>query len=83
MNGTLVFYECRLSGRGTQRCILVRSVCPYSVHREDMHGCLWGGMCGCLGGCMVALGGMRGCSWGACVVALDHTQTLSVVIKFI
>ena len=51
-----------------------------SVHRgggvrgcsgRGMHGCS-GGVCGCPGvACMVALGGMRGCSRGAaCMVAL-------------
>ena len=41
-----------------------------------MHGCsgacviALGGVCGCSwGACMVALGGMRGCSRGVCVVA--------------
>ena len=58
----------------------------HSVHRGrglawflggDVHGCSRGGMCGCCrGACVVAPGGMHGCSGGvcgcsgACVVAL-------------
>ena len=60
----------------TARKRSLRRLCFYrclSVHRGGVRGCSQGGMHGCSGGrrvCMVALGGMCGCSGGVCMVAL-------------
>ena len=59
-------------------------VCEGYVFTGVCHSVHRGGMCGCWGACMVARGhvwllqgGMHGCSWGACVVALGGVHGCS------
>ena len=63
----LLLGACMVAPRGA--CMVVPG---------GMHGCSWGGMRGCLGACVVALGGawlLQGGAWflwgrGVCMVAL-------------
>ena len=51
-------------------CVVAGGVCVVAP-RGGMHGCCQGGMAWLLWGvCVVAPGGMCGCSGGACMVAL-------------